>query len=232
MSNNIDQIRTRLLTLNSALGKLRENISTTNPLPSWTSLQTHTNLIANNLQSITEQLAEHQQTLASTEVFPLPRYPGKQQGFILETLLRTKLEPNVEDWLDQGRNIATGDASARGLSDRDRNELWQWAPSAANAEARKQKWGADYTLAEKIEGVENVVTGLRRELVEPPDDIDDEGDEYDEFTDEEDEPDKMEVEQQKVNASNGALDALQPVSSAPQMPLETVHKYMTTGKVG
>lgn len=45
-------------------------------------------------------------------------------------------------------------------------ELWNWAGRAANELARHHEWGGDFTLAEREAGVENVVTGLRRKLVE------------------------------------------------------------------
>lgn len=45
-------------------------------------------------------------------------------------------------------------------------ELWNWAGRAANELARQHEWGGDFTLAEREAGVENVVTGLRRKLVE------------------------------------------------------------------
>lgn len=199
------------------------------------SLQTHANLISNNLQQIAAQLSEHREFFQSTVAFPLPQFPGRERAIILETLLRTKLEPSIEDWIEEGEKIATEQhkASYSGLPDQDRSALWQWAPSAANKEARKQRWGADYTLEEKQRGIQNVVTGLRRELVEPADDEGEEGEEEDEDeyeeTDEEDE-DKMDVEPTKTEPKPGV--------SAPttiretvtiQMPLESIHKYMTTG---
>lgn len=45
-------------------------------------------------------------------------------------------------------------------------ELWNWAGRAANELARQHEWGGDFTLAERKAGVENVVTGLRRKLIE------------------------------------------------------------------
>lgn len=221
------------MTLNSSLRKLQENISTQHPLPSWSALQTHANLISNNLQSISAQLAEHQQTLAATQAFPLPQFPGRQQGFILETLLRTKLEPNVEEWLDQGQHVFNDETTKDRLSTQERNELWQWAPSAANSQARKQKWGADYTLAEIQNGIENVNTGLKRELIEPPDDADEDEDDYDEGSDEEDEDDndKMDIEQARPGvATSSGVSQQKP--AGPQMPVETIHRFMTTGRVG
>lgn len=201
------------------------------------SLQTHANLVSNNLQQIVAQLSEYQELFRSTVAFPLPQFPGKERAFILETLLRTKLEPSVEEWIEEGQKISSDQTKGahRGLSDEDRRAIWQWAPGAANKEARKQKWGADYTLEEKQRGIENVATGLRRQLVEPPDDEDDEDiedeDEADYEEEEEDDEDKMDVEQTKPETKPGAsADTLSRPLDATQMPLETVHKYMTTGR--
>ena len=45
-------------------------------------------------------------------------------------------------------------------------ELWNWAGRAANELARQHEWGGDFTLAEREAGVENVVTGLTRKLID------------------------------------------------------------------
>lgn len=43
-------------------------------------------------------------------------------------------------------------------------ELWDWAPVEANQEARRRNWGGNFTLEEREMGIQNVVTGLRRQL--------------------------------------------------------------------
>ncbi|KAI1613973.1 mediator complex, subunit Med8 [Exophiala viscosa] len=234
---SLDQARLRLLALHTSLVALRSEITTQSQLPSWPTLQTHANLVSNNMQQIVAQLSEYRELFQSTVAFPLPQFPGKERAFILETLLRTKLEPSVEEWIEEGQRISADQnkGSHSGLSDEDRSALWQWAPGAANKEARKQKWGADYTFQEMQNGIENVVTGLRRELVEPPDDeadedIDEDGDDFDEDDDEEDE-DKMDVEEPKAEATSAAATGTlsRPVITT-QMPLQIVHKYMTTGR--
>lgn len=45
---------------------------------------------------------------------------------------------------------------------------------AANEQARRHEWGGEYTLEEIEGGVENVVTGLRREMGEESDSDEDE----------------------------------------------------------
>jgi mediator of RNA polymerase II transcription subunit 8, fungi type len=202
-------------------------------------LQTHAQLISNNFQSIATQLSasEAGDLFRSTVAFPTPKFPGAQHQNILETLLRTKLEPGIDDWVKEGESI-TGQQrkpSTQRLSDNDRHELWQWAPGAANAAARKQTWGADYTRAEQQAGVDSVVTGLRRQLVEPPEDEEEEGpdDEEEEYegSDEDDEgEDAMDVEQQKPKDTKSAIGSQTTRPATDQMPLSSVLKFMTTGR--
>lgn len=83
---------------------------------------------------------------------------------MLNQLLRKKLEPHVEDWVEDGRLAGEGLAKEDGGRARDELiELWEWAGMAANEQARKHAWGGDYTAAEIEGGIENVVTGLRDE---------------------------------------------------------------------
>ena len=230
---SLEEIRQRLLSLNASLGALRTDLATTSSLPAWSSLQSHANLISSNLQQINTSLSEHQDLLASTIAFPSMQFPGRHQADVVQMLLRTKLEPDVEEWVEQGQKHAKDvNTSTTILRDHDREELWQWAPSAANDEARKQKWGADYTLAEVQAGVEKVITGLKRELIEPPLDDEMEDEDEDDFEEEEEEG---EEEAMEVDVKPDASTLARPVAvdtGPKQMPMESVHRYMTTGKVG
>jgi mediator of RNA polymerase II transcription subunit 8, fungi type len=204
-------------------------------------LQTHAQLISNNFQAISLQLADAD-IFRSTVAFPTPQFPGASKPVILETLLRTKLEPDIEDWVKEGESLAAQQrkTSFRGLSDEDRNSLWEWAPSAANSAARKQTWGGDYTRAEQQSGIENVVTGLQRQLVEPPEDDGDEGPEDDDDDDEEEEyentdeeeegDDAMDVDKKQPQAETKPISTTPATPKATQMPLGIIHKFMTAGK--
>ncbi|KAJ9605106.1 mediator of RNA polymerase II transcription subunit 8 [Cladophialophora chaetospira] len=235
---SLDLTRQRLLALSQSLNSLRDSLGTANPIPSWPDLQTHAQLINNNLQAIATQLSEDSSTLRATVAFPTPLFPGTKSQNVLETLMRTKLEPNIEDWVKEGENINAQQRkrSPRGLSDADRDSLWQWAPGEANAWARKQTWGGDFTRAETLRGVENVVTGLRRELVEPPedegeDDGVDEDDEFEGSDSEDEEGDAMDVEkpQPKPETKPATPTQIRTVLPANQMSLSSIHKFMTTG---
>ena len=164
------------------------------------------------------------------------QFPGRHQSDVIQMLLRTKMEPDVEEWFEQGQSLAKdANTTSPMLRDKDRHELWQWAPGAANAEARRQKWGAEYTLAEVQNGIENVVTGLKRELVEPPpdEDMDEDDDDFgDDDDEEEDEEGSMEVDAKPDGADYSPSSTSRPETAGPQMPMESVHKFLTTGKVG
>jgi mediator of RNA polymerase II transcription subunit 8, fungi type len=183
------------------------------------------------LQAVAKQLADNHQLLSSLVAFPLPQYPSSQ-AHLLEHLLRTKLEPEAEEWVEKGREIGQEKATGRhaGLSQSDRDELWQWAPVAANDEIRKQNWGGDYTMAEKQSGIESVETGLTRELQEPPDpDEQDDNEGVGESDEgEDDEEDVVEV-RRKSNAPGLEFGISTAKRSSPQMPMENVFRFMATG---
>ena len=116
-------------------------------------------------------------------------------------------------------------AQAGTLNEADLAELWEWAPVEANQEARRRNWGGNYTLEERETGVENVVTGLRREL-------------EDDDEEEEEEADNMEIVGARKKASGGAglefdIAAARPAqhqeTTVPAMPLDDVLRFMTTG---
>lgn len=174
-------------------------------------------------------------------VYPLPQFPGRTQEHILQQLLRTKFEPEVEEWVEKGQDIAHAASknSSYRLSDNDVDQLWDSAPQDASKEGMKQKWGADYTLAEVQMGVENVKTGLARELKIPEDDdneetMEDDEEAEDEASDEEDEDvdvDKMDVVEVRRKAGGSGLqdEVSDRPPIAPPMPLENVFRFMMTG---
>lgn len=199
-------------------------------MPNRSSLQTQASIISNNLLSVSEHLSENQALLGSLVAYPGPSYPGRTQSNTLEQLLRTKLDPRVEDWVARGRKA--GDSAlheAGGLSEAQLAELWRWAPVEANQEARKRNWGGNFTLEEKSLGVQNVVTGLRMQLEE------EEGEEGREEEEEEEVDDEMEVV--GVRRRSGAGSGLEfDIAAAthqrptgPVVPLNETLRYMTTG---
>ncbi|KAI9815991.1 MAG: mediator of RNA polymerase II transcription subunit 8 [Pycnora praestabilis] len=178
----LEQTRQRLFQLTNSLNSLQGQIQQSEILPPWTSLQSLATIISQNLLSVSQHMNAHHDRFASMAVYPLSTFPGNTQEGLLTQLLRKKLEPNVEDWVERGREVTTKatDAAAQsseGFQIQQLTELWDWAGRAANEEARKRNWVNDeYTLEERENGIENVITGLRRKLEESSDEEDDDDD--------------------------------------------------------
>ena len=131
---------------------------------SRSSLHSLSQIISQNLASVSAHLNTHAPLLSSLIAYPLPSYPGREQEPVLNQLLRKKFEPRVEDWVEEGRTA--GEEVLKedgGRGGEEITELWEWAGVAANEQARKHEWGGDYTLEETEGGIENVITGLRDE---------------------------------------------------------------------
>lgn len=145
-----------------------------NPKPR-VSLQSLATILAQNLSALSKHVSAHADLLDSTVVYPLPQFPGATEADLLSQLLRKKLQPGAEDFVEKGR--ATGaELLASGTAEQ-LKELWQWAGPSINAEARAREWDSEFTLEEKESGTSNVVTGLKRSLEESSDEEDEDEDE-------------------------------------------------------
>ncbi|KAK2752599.1 mediator of RNA polymerase II transcription subunit 8 [Onygenales sp. PD_40] len=226
----LEQTRQRLVQLTQSLASLINNINQSDPLPAWSSLQSQATIISNNLLTVSQQLTDHETLLSSLVAYPTPQFPGHSEAAMLSQLLRTKLEPRVEDWVSRGRslgNTATNTQQQKNLTAAQLTELWHWAPVEANMEARRRNWGGDYTLEEREAGVKSVVTGLRRRLVE------DSGSESgsEEESEEEEDAGQMEgVGAQRRADGAGALSGA-PVGG-PAVPMGDMFRFMMTGQGG
>lgn len=92
-------------------------------------------------------------------------------------LLRKKLEPDVEELVAKGRETAKL-ATPEGVAELQQiwDELRAWTHSRIATYVRDEA-GQVYTKEEVESGVENVRTGLKRDIDEDDDDEDDEDDE-------------------------------------------------------
>ncbi|KAL2870269.1 RNA polymerase II mediator complex subunit MED8 [Aspergillus lucknowensis] len=245
---SLEQSRQRLVQLTHSLGSLITSLNQSDPLPSWPSLQSQASIISSNLLTLSTHLSENHALLRGISAYPAPEFPTKTHANTLEQLLRTKLDPRVEDWVSRGRradeNLVTGATTGTtagmtagaggGLSEGDLAALWEWAPVEANSEARRRNWGGNFTLEERERGVQSVAAelGLRRVL-------EDEGsEEEDEEEEEEEEEDEMEVVGVRKSVSGTGFEfdiaaapgvAAQEGGVAPVVPLDEILRYMTTG---
>src|SRR5947207_2205118 len=73
---------------------------------SRSSIQSRATIISGNLATVSEHMKRHADLFNATVAYPLPNFPGRTQEELLGQLLRKKLEPKVEDWVQQGRELA------------------------------------------------------------------------------------------------------------------------------
>lgn len=219
---------------------------TANPLPPYPAMYARLTALRDAVNEFAHEAHKHQDLLSQIVLVPGLNFPAKYQRNLLEGLLRSKMEPRIEDWehqhlkaahekenrLDQERR----DGNMSSLSEKDRQELWNWAAPAAQGELEKHVWFiADYTMAEKEAGIEKVVHGLRRPLVVPelpdPDEENAEGDEDELFEDVEegaDAQDAMEVDDTKPQNQMATAPAGVRSTQRP-MAMDKIHRFMTKG---
>lgn len=212
----LDQLRQRLSQLSTSIQALQADLQRSEPLPTPASLQQSAQMLAYNQAQVQLLLSQHQQFFASAHSYPLPNFPGHTQEGLLIELMRKKLEPRAESWIDRYTESEAGQKKGP-LSDQDVRELWNWAGPTSNSVVRQLiedgAFDDDYTLAEREDGVENVVTGLKRNLDA---DEEDEGEDKDEH-----ENDKME----DVRPNGPRLD-MDP--TLPPLPLESWLRFIST----
>ncbi|OHE96675.1 RNA polymerase II mediator complex component Med8 [Colletotrichum orchidophilum] len=168
----IEQTRQRLFQLSNSIQGLRMDVLKSNPLPPPASLQAQSQILLRNLQSLLETLTENTHVFQHLHVFPDVAYPGRVHENILLQLLRKKLEPGVEEWVERGRETTrelrtSPDGEAR------LEEVWcdvrEWTVERVQKYVLEEA-GDVYTEEERHRGVENVRTGLKRGLEEEEDD--------------------------------------------------------------
>lgn len=94
------------------------------------------------------------------------------EDLLQQQLLRKKLHPAADDWIDEHVNPAKvakwDDGRECGLGMEEQRELWKFAGPTSDGIIRPMTddgvFDMDYTLAEMRNGTEKVKTGLRREL--------------------------------------------------------------------
>ncbi|KAL9616392.1 MAG: hypothetical protein Q9160_008746 [Pyrenula sp. 1 TL-2023] len=235
---SLEQLRGRLYQLSQAFNTLHADLDSGELSPESISLQIQTTLTLKSLQTVCESLSKHAALLAPLVAYPLPLFPGRYHEAKLQTMLRTRLETRVEDWVSHGKELAEppSTGNTHRLNTEDLKELWNWAAPQANEMAQEQIFFHNYTAAEKEGGVENVITGLTTQPVDDTEeDEEDDDDDEDEEGDEEDDGDRMDTSEEGRRKSGGkpaglAAGATAQAQTLPaMMPMEKMLRFMTTG---
>ncbi|KAK5171927.1 mediator of RNA polymerase II transcription subunit 8 [Saxophila tyrrhenica] len=210
---SIDQLRQRLSQLSTSIASLRSNLEREEPLPTWPSLQASAQALSFNLAQLLETTTTHGALLRQAHAYPLPNFPGHTQEALLQQLLRKKMEPGVEKWVEEHTSTTTDVGGTKGEEWR---ALWNSVGPTSQGIVGPMleedgAFGDDFTIKEREEGVEDVVTGLKRKL---------DGDS--ESEDEDDE--KMDDVMPSGEKEEGVDPRLPPLS------LESVLRFTTTGE--
>ena len=179
-----------------------------------TSFQLQIKIISQQIESLSNTLTANDELLSRLVVFPLPEFPTRTSEGLLAQLLRKKLEPVVEDWIQDGLTTATKIETSGDGDRQELEELWDWAPGAFRESflPYTQVLGGNYTLEERAVGIENVVTGLKRELADNQEESDDEDED-----DMKDDPKPKSIPEKKT------------IQESRLLPIEDQLKYMITG---
>lgn len=155
----LDQTRQRLHQLTNNIASLKQDVIQNSPLPNWHSLQASAVILAGNIQALTAHLSKHSELLNKTVIYPTPDYPGREQEGLLGQLLRKKLEPSVEKWVEKAKEVAE---SSINTEEQEEFKLWaaDWI-SLRIANYAQNEAGDEYTVEEREKGIENVRTGLK-----------------------------------------------------------------------
>jgi len=158
-------------------------------------------------------------------------------------LLRKKLQPPVEDWIaggvrlsapllkdEQNGELTNGTTNGihKGLSGKELENLWNWAGPEGNRIAREvgdDAFNDVFTLAEQEDGIENVVTGLRRKFWESDDEEDEEAGEKTRVK-----PESMDVDVEDHRPEVVRIMHRPDIDSTrPMLSLDALLKFTSTG---
>ncbi|KAI6783131.1 uncharacterized protein J7T54_000633 [Emericellopsis cladophorae] len=208
---SLESIVARLNQLNASIQSLRADIFNAHPLPPPSSFQASSQIIQKNLQSLLDTINDNAVLLDTIAIHPSTNYPGRTQEGLLTNLLRKKLEPQTEELVDKGRTMSD-EATKEGMDKM--MEVWSGVREWMSERVREyvtEEAGDFYTREERDEiGVENVRTGLKRDLYE-----------------DEDEDEEMEGAEPKPPKAEAPKEEEKVVTRGPE--LETLLWFMARG---
>ncbi|KAI5371211.1 hypothetical protein Slin14017_G020900 [Septoria linicola] len=218
----IDQLRMRLSGLSTSIGLLLADLQKpqNDPLVSWPELQKASVNLGQNLEGLANALSAQRQLFTSLHLHPMPNFPGHVQEGLLQQLVRKKLDPKAEAWIDESVTVSkeNDNGGSAGLKDEDLRDLWSSAKSIQQEIFARltedQVWDDDFTIQERENGVKNVVTGLKRDLDEDEDEDENE-DRGDDAMDE----DTVKPDEEHPPAVGGVNTSL------PPLPLDSMLKF-------
>jgi len=220
----LDLMRNRFSQLSNSLASLQKTVFSTQPLPSQfvylgplfpplaihpsltilcvkrESLQASASILLQNVNSIQEITSENAELFQRLSLHPSTNFPGRTHEHVLLTLLRKKLEPDIEGVVEEAREAARAagvdvNKLGGGLEGDEEEEYGGEQEGEVPGDHFNEQWadvweacfdgvkdyienqaGEPYTLAEQEMGIKNVRTGLKRSLEDESEDEDEDED--------------------------------------------------------
>ncbi|KAM0349766.1 hypothetical protein ACHAPU_003597 [Fusarium lateritium] len=176
----LEQTLGKVAQLSSSVQSFRQDLMRSSTLPPPKSIQASAKILQKNLRSLLESTNENADLFNRMAIHPSTNYPGRLQENVLLQLLRKKFEPEVEELVSQGLETSRL-ATPAGLDELETiwRELRAWLTERVGYFATNENNDV-YTAEERADGIENVRTGLRRDIDEGDDDDEDDEEEEEE----------------------------------------------------
>ncbi|KAK4508181.1 hypothetical protein PRZ48_001919 [Zasmidium cellare] len=222
----LDQLRVRLTQLTITLESLYGQLNHNGPLPSWPVLQSVASTVGQNMSELNDVLNAQRELFSTLHAYPTSTFPAydEERQTLLYSMLYKKLELRGVEWIDEALKEAKEQDSTGqgdGLASDQMEEMWRWAGESSHKFTEtwyeEEIFDDNFTVAEREAGIENVVTGIKRNLDE-----------------DEDEEDDDEVQNQKKGLNLEEIEGPMPSGYDPDKPamsLESLLKFATTGEM-
>ncbi|ODQ76317.1 hypothetical protein LIPSTDRAFT_47752 [Lipomyces starkeyi NRRL Y-11557] len=139
--DSLESIRLRLSQLTHWLNRLQALVQQPT-LPPWHTLHSQFAMVLKQLASLSHTLDQHADTLRATNAYPLPSFPVVQETGLLTTLLRKRVEPEVDEWIKAG--------AQEGAKRRVPDDVWYFAREVVDNERESRAWDGIFTGEELI----------------------------------------------------------------------------------
>ncbi|KAK9427904.1 mediator of RNA polymerase II transcription complex subunit 8-domain-containing protein [Lipomyces doorenjongii] len=150
--DSLESIRLRLSQLTHWLNRLQALVQQPT-LPPWHTLHSQFAMVLKQLASLAHTLDQHADTLRATNAYPLPSFPVVQETGLLTTLLRKRVEPEVDEWIKAGAQEgaviqqASSDTAAGTGTKKRRvpDDVWYFAREVVDNERESRAWEGIFT---------------------------------------------------------------------------------------
>ncbi|KAK9239644.1 mediator of RNA polymerase II transcription complex subunit 8-domain-containing protein [Lipomyces kononenkoae] len=151
---SLESIRLRLSQLTHWLNRLQALVQQPT-LPPWQTLHSQFAMVLKQLAALSQTLNQHADTLRATNAYPLPSFPVVQETWLLTTLLRKRVEPEVEEWIKAGAQEgavqqqqqpnALDPPGSGTTKPRVPDDVWNFARDVVDNERESRAWDGVFT---------------------------------------------------------------------------------------